>query len=75
MSVLMFLEARHLFSRFIVPFFKKKKAFSRILSNMKVYVVVQGSFANIRNIVVMRSDQKLFTFSVANDLVRADRLF
>ena len=71
MSVLMFLEARHLFSRFIVPFFLKKKVFS----NMKAYVVVRGSVANIRNIVAMRSDQKLFAFTVANDLVRSDRLF
>ena len=73
----MFLEARHLFSRFIVPFFlkKKKKEFPRIFSNMKAYVVVRGSVANIRNIVAMRSDQKLFAFTVANDLVRSDRLF
>ena len=42
---------------------------------MKAYVIVRGSVANIRNIVAMRSDQKLFAFSVANDLVRADRLF
>jgi len=47
----MFLEARHLFSRFIVPFFLKKKGFSRIFSNMKAYVIVRGSVANIRNIV------------------------
>ena len=75
--MLMFLEARHLFSRFIVPFFLKKKkggVFSNF-SNMKAYVVVQGSVANIRNIVAMRSDQKLFAFTVANDLVRSDRLF
>ena len=69
--MLMFLEARHLFSRFIVPFFLKKKKFS----NMKAYVIVRGSVANIRNIVAMRSDQKLFAFTVANDLVRSDRLF
>lgn len=75
MSVLMFLEARHLFSRFIVPFFLKKKGFSRIFSNMKVYVIVRGSVAKIRNIVAMRSDQKPFAFTVANDLVRSDRLF
>jgi len=75
--VLMFLEARHLFSRFIVPFFSKKKkgGVSSNFSNMKAYVVVQGSVANIRNIVAMRSDQKLFAFTVANDLVRSDRLF
>ena len=76
MSVLMFLEARHLFSRFIVPFFlKKKREFPRIFSNMKAYVIVRGFVAIIRNIVAMRSDQKLFAFTVANDLVRSDRLF
>ena len=78
MSVLMFLEARHLFLRFSVPFFfskKKKKEFPRIFSNMKAYVVVRGPVANIRNIVAIRSDQKLFAFTVANDLVRSDRLF
>ena len=69
--MLMFLEARHLFSRFIVPFFSKKKrgVFSNFFSNMKAYVIVRGSVANIRNIVAMRSDQKLFAFTVANDLV------
>jgi len=73
---LMFLEARHLFSRFIVPFFlQKKRGVSSNFSNMKAYVVVRGSVANIRNIVAMRSDQKLFAFTVANDLVRSDRLF
>ena len=46
-----------------------------MFSNMKAYVVVRGSVANIRNIVAMRSDQKLFAFTVANDLVRSDRLF
>ena len=77
MSVLMFLEARHLFSRFIVTFFskKKKREFPRIFSNMKAYVIVRGFVAIIRNIVAMRSDQKLFAFTVANDLVRSDRLF
>ena len=44
----MFLEARHLFSRFIVPLSQKRR-FSRILSNMKAYVIVRGSVANIRN--------------------------
>ena len=76
--MLMFLEARHLFSRFIVPFFlkkKKKRSFLEFFSNMKAYVIVRGSVANIRNIVAMRSDQKLFAFTVANDLVRSDRLF
>ena len=53
---------------------RKEKEFSRILSNMKAYVIVRGFVANIRNIVD-DNDQKLFTFSVANDLVRADRLF
>ena len=69
----MFLEARHLFSRLYCTIYLEKKGLSRILSNMKAYVIVGGlgSVANIRNIV----DQKLFTFSVANDLVRADRLF
>ena len=61
MSVLMFLEAGHLFSR--------------IFSNMKAYVIFRGSVANIKNIVATRSDQKLFAFTVANDLVRSDRLF
>ena len=42
---------------------------------MKAYVVVRVSVANIRNIVAMRSDHNLFAFTVANDLVRADRLF
>ena len=51
MSVLMFLEARHLFSRFIVPFFLKKKSFLQFFSNMKAYFIVPGSVANIRNIV------------------------
>ena len=55
--------------------FLKKGEFSSNFSNMKAYVVVQGSVANIRNIVAMRSDQKLFPFTVANDLVRSDRLF
>ena len=74
--MLMFLEARHLFSRFIVPFFLKKKgSFLEFFSNMKAYVIVRGSVANIRNIVAMRSDQKLFAFTVANDLVLSDRLF
>ena len=61
MSVLMFLVARHLFSRE-----------KRVSSNMKAYVVVRGPVANIRNIVAMRSDQKLFALTVANDLVRSD---
>ena len=56
-------------------FFPKKKGVSSNFSNMKAYVVVRGSVANIRNIVAMRSDQKLFAFTVANDLVRSDRLF
>ena len=55
--------------------FLKKKGFPRIFSNMKAYMIVRGSVANIRNIVAMRSDQKLFAFTVANDLVRSDRLF
>ena len=42
---------------------------------MKAYVIVRGFVAIIRNIVAMRSDQKLFAFTVANDLVRSDRLF
>ena len=72
--MLMFLEARHVFTLYCTIFLKKK-GFFRIFSNMKAYVIVRGSVANIRNIVAMRSNQKLFTFSVANDLVRADRLF
>ena len=55
--------------------FLKKRGFSGIFSNMKAYVIVRGSVANIRNIVAMRSDQKLFDFTVANDLVRSGRLF
>lgn len=55
--------------------FLKKRVFSNFFSNMKAYVVVRGPVANIRNIVAMRSDQKLFAFTVANDLVRSDRLF
>ena len=51
----MFLEARHLFSRFIVTFFfckkKKKDGVSSNFSNMKAYVVVRFSVANIRNMV------------------------
>ena len=56
----MFLDARHLFSHSIVPFFlfyhlpkkkkTKKKAVSSNFSNMKAYVVVRGSVANIRSI-------------------------
>ena len=38
-------------------------------------MIVRGSVAIIRNIVAMRSDQKLFDFTVANDLVRSGRLF
>ena len=50
--MLMFLEARHLFSRlYLYHLSKKKRGFPRILSNMKAYVVVQGSVANIRSIV------------------------
>ena len=72
---MMFLEARHLFSGLCCTLFlKKKKRFSRIWSNMKAYVIVQGFVANIRNIVD-HNDPKLFTSSVANDLVGADRLF
>ena len=41
---------------------------------MKAYVIVRGSVANIRN-TVDDNDPKLFTFSVANDFVRAERLF
>ena len=51
---------------------KKRGVFSNFFSNMKAYVIVRGSVANI---VAMRSDQKLFAFTVANDLVRSDRLF
>ena len=49
--------------------------FSNFFSNMKAYVIVRGPVANIRNIGAMRSNQKLFAFTVANDLVRSDRLF
>ena len=63
------------FTLYCTIFLKKKGFFEFFFSNMKAYVIVRGSVANIRNIVAMRRDQKLFTFSVANDLVRADRLF
>ena len=45
-----------------------------MLTNTKAYVIVRGSVTNIRNIVD-DNDPKLFTFSVGNDLVRAERLF
>ena len=48
--MLMFLEARHLFSRPCCTIYLKKGP-SRILSNMKAHVIVRGSVANIRNIV------------------------
>ena len=54
---------------------KRNLGFLEFFSNMKAYVIVRGSVANIRNIVAMRSGQKLFAFTVANDLVRSDRLF
>ena len=73
--MLMFLEARHLFSRlYCTIYLKKKERLSRILTNMKAYVIVRGSVANIRN-TVDDNDPKLFTFSIANDFVRAERLF
>ena len=65
----MFLEARHLFSRFIVPFFlscniflkkRKKKGVSSNFSNMKAYVVVRGSVANIRSIVDERGPEIIY---------------
>ena len=48
--MLMFLEARHLFSRPYCTIYLKKEL-SRILSNMKARVIVRGSVANSRNIV------------------------
>ena len=48
-----------LVSRFIVPFFEKKR-FSRIFSNMKAYVIVRGSVANIRNIVDEKGPEVIY---------------
>ena len=75
-SVDVFGDQTFVFTLYCTIFFsKKKRGVSSNFSNMKAYVVVRGSVANIRNIVAMRSDQKLFAFTVANDLVRSDRLF
>ena len=52
--MLMFLEARHLFLRFYLCRASRKKGFSPILSNMKAYVFVRGSVANISDM----SDKK-----------------
>ena len=75
LSVDVFGGQTFVFTLYCTIFSKKKKGFSRIFSNMKAYVIVRDSVANIRNIVAMRSDQKLFDFTVANALVRSDRLF
>ena len=77
LSVDVFGGQTFVFTLYCTIFFLKKKkgGVSSNFSNMKAYVVVQGSVANIRNIVAMRSDQKLFAFTVANDLVRSDKLF
>ena len=72
LSVDVFGGQTFVFTPYCTIFLKKKRGVSWNFSNMKVYVVVRGSVANIRNIVAMRSDQKLFAFTVANDLVRSD---
>ena len=75
LSVDVFGGQSFVFTPYCTIFSIKKREFPRIFSNMKAYVVVRGPVANIRNIVAIRSDQKLFAFTVANDLVRSDRLF
>ena len=75
LSVDVFGGQTFVFTLYCTIFLKKTREFPRIFSNMKAYVIVRGSVANIRNIVAMRSDQKLFDFTVENDLVRSGRLF
>ena len=56
----MFLEARHLSSRPYCTIYLEKKGLSRILSNIRAYVIVRGSVTNIRNIVDEKGPETIY---------------
>ena len=59
--MLIFLEARHLFSWLYCTIYRKKiKELSRMLSNMNAYVIVQGSVTDIRNIVYKKGPEMIY---------------